>query len=68
MDNSVAIIWSLLFGSIGIGFFIYGKRQRQIVPLAVGITLFIYPYFISNVYLLVFIGLALLVLPYYVRL
>jgi hypothetical protein len=67
MEGTSLLIWGMLFGAIGLGFFIYGKNQRAIVPLFTGIALFIFPYFISNVYMLVSIGFILVVLPYFVR-
>jgi len=62
------LVWGMLFGSIGFGFFIYGKKQSAIVPLLTGIVLFVFPYFISDVYLLVIVGLILISLPYFIRL
>jgi len=58
----------LLFGSIGLGFFIYGKKQRAVVPLVCGIVLILFPYFVSNVTLLVGIGVLLVAIPYFLRL
>ena len=66
MDTS-SLLWGLLFGSIGLGFFIYGKRQKAVVPLVCGLVLMIFPYFISNAILLVAIGVALVALPYFFR-
>ncbi len=65
--NMPQLLWGLLFGSIGLGFFIYGKKQKAVVPLFCGLGLMIYPYFVSNAYLLVAVGAALTVLPYFVR-
>lgn len=62
------LVWGMLFGSIGFGFFIYGKKQSAIVPLLTGIVLFVFPYFISDVYLLVIVGLILISLPYFIKL
>ena len=31
MNNSALMIWSVLFGAIGLGFFTYGSRQKAIV-------------------------------------
>jgi len=67
MEGTSLLIWGMLFGSIGFGFFAYGKRQKAVVPLIAGIALFIFPYFMPNVYLLVSIGAFLVVLPYFVR-
>lgn len=68
MGGTGVLIWGMVFGAIGFGFYLYGKRQRAPVPLVVGIALFIVPYFISNVYLLVGVGALLMALPYFVRL
>jgi hypothetical protein len=57
----------LLFGSVGLGFFLYGKKQQAVVPLLCGLALMVFPYFVSNTILLVTIGLALIALPYFVR-
>jgi predicted membrane protein len=61
------LLWGLLFSSIGLAFFIYGKRQRAVVPLICGLTLMIFPYFVTNVYLLVGIGVVLIAIPYFLR-
>ena len=66
METS-SLLWGLLFGSIGLGFFIYGKQQKVVVPLLCGLALMIFPYFISNTILLVGIGLGLVALPYFLR-
>ena len=65
--NTAVLIWGLIFGSIGVGFCIYGKKQRAVVPLCAGVALCIFPYFVSNVYGLVAIGLVLVAIPYFVR-
>ncbi len=66
LDTS-GLLWGVLFGSIGLGFFVYGKKQRAIVPLVCGLALLIFPYFVSNTFLLVGGGMALMAIPYFVR-
>ena len=66
MDVGV-LLWGLLFSSIGLGFFLYGRKQRAVVPLVCGLVLMIYPYFIPNVIALVVIGVALSAVPYFFR-
>ena len=61
------LLWGLLFSSAGLAFFIYGRKQRQMVPLFCGLALMVYPYFISNTVLLVTVGIVLLAVPYFVR-
>jgi hypothetical protein len=66
--NTSSLLWGLLFGSIGMGFLIYGRRQRAVVPLLCGLALIVFPYFVSNNILLIVIGVALMAIPYFVRL
>jgi len=67
MAGTSLLIWGMVFGAIGLGFFTYGKKQKAAVPLFTGIALFMFPYFISNVYMLVIVGVLLVALPYFVR-
>jgi hypothetical protein len=68
MGSVASLLWGLLFGSIGFGFFLFGKKQRAVVPLVCGLALMVFPYFITNVTLLVVIGLLLMAIPYFFRL
>jgi len=61
------LLWGVLFSSIGLGFFIYGRKQKANVPFTCGIILIIYPYFISNTMLLVLIGSILTAIPFLIR-
>ena len=61
------LLWGLLFGSVGLGFFVYGKKQRAVVPLVCGLALMAFPYFVSNTMLVVVIGIVLMAIPYFLR-
>ncbi len=65
--NESWLLWGLLFGSIGLGFFVYGKKQKAVVPMVCGLALMIFPYFISNTIVLVASGAMLIAVPYFVR-
>ncbi|VAX12730.1 hypothetical protein MNBD_GAMMA24-1606 [hydrothermal vent metagenome] len=67
MEDPSLLLWGVIFGGIGLGFFTYGKKQKAVVPLLTGIALFIFPYFISNVYALVLVGSALVAMPYIIK-
>jgi hypothetical protein len=66
--TTASLFWGLLFGSIGVGFVIYGHRQRAVVPLLCGLALIVVPYLVSNSILLVVIAVVLMALPYFFRL
>ncbi len=65
--NTASLLWGVLFGSIGLGFFVYGKRQRAVVPLVCGLALMVFPYFVSGALAQVAIGTTLMALPFFIR-
>jgi hypothetical protein len=67
LGSTAVLLWGLLFGSIGFGFFLYGKKQKAVVPLITGIALCVVPYFIADVYALVIVGVILMAIPFFVR-
>ena len=60
-------MWGVMFGSIGLGFFMYGKKQKAVIPFLSGIGLMALPYFISNIFLLVATGIVFIVLPFVIK-
>jgi hypothetical protein len=67
MNNTSTLIWGVILGSIGLGFLVYGKKQKAIIPLFSGIGLMLVPYFISNMYILILSGIVLVALPYIIK-
>jgi hypothetical protein len=61
-------MWGFLFGTIGFAFFTYGRKQRVPVPMVCGLLLMVFPYVVTNVYLMVVLGITLMVIPYFLRL
>jgi predicted membrane protein len=66
--SAASLLWGLIFGAIGFGFFTYGRKQASVVPLLCGLALMIFPYFVSNTFVLVALGVVLIATPYFVRL
>ncbi len=67
MGNATSFFWGFLFGTVGLGYFIYGKKQAKMIPLVVGIALMVFPYFITDPVFILIVGCVLMVIPYYVR-
>ena len=65
--TTVQLLWGVLFGSIGFGYVLYGRKQRAIVPFLCGLVLMVIPYFILNTVLLALTGAAITAVPYFVR-
>ena len=66
-DAMAGLWWGMLFGAIGMGYCVYGKRQSAPIPLVCGIALLVFPWFVSNPWLMVFIGAALMAIPRFIR-
>jgi hypothetical protein len=56
---------SLIWGSIGVGYFIYGKKQSSWPPMAGGLLMMVASYFASSVWLMSLICLALIAAVYF---
>ncbi|NRH26709.1 MULTISPECIES: hypothetical protein [Pseudomonas] len=65
--DTASLLWGLLFGSIGLGYAIYGKKQRSAVPFVCGLLLMGLPYFIESVVLMVAVCAVVAALPYFFR-
>jgi len=68
MLDPTYIFVSLIFSSIGLGYFIYGKKQKNKISFYSGIGLMVYPYFIANLIMLVIAGVVLMLLPRFIQL
>jgi hypothetical protein len=55
---------SLIWGSIGIGYFIYGKRQQSWVPMVGGVLMIATSYLVSSALVMSLICAGLMALVY----
>ena len=67
LNSGLGFIVYVVFGAVGLGYFVYGKKQKMIVPLVCGTCLMFYPYFVSSPVLLVTTGCILLGIPYFIK-
>jgi len=67
VNSEASLIWGILFGSFGLAYFVYGKKQKKIMPLLCGVGLMIFPYFVTNATLIGIIGLLLVAIPWFIR-
>ena len=61
------LLSGVLLGSLGIGYFIYGKRQGHLLALCCGLLLCGVPYFIDSLGLLWLVSIPLLLLPWFIE-
>ena len=68
MLDTTTILLGVLFGSIGFGYYIYGKRQAHPVARYTGIALMVFPYVIEDAFAVVLVGMLLMSSPYFLKL
>src|SRR4051812_41515955 len=61
------LMLSMLFGSIGAGMFMYGKKAGRMVALGAGLGLIILPYFITNLLVMAIVCCVMMGLPWIIR-
>ena len=54
MDSEASLMWGVIFGAVGLAYFVYGKKQQRFVPLFCGIGLMAFTRF-SIMFLLAYI-------------
>jgi hypothetical protein len=64
MDGTT-LFMALLLGSIGMGYAMYGRRQRRGAALLSGVLLMVVPYFVASAWLVGLIGVGLMALPFF---
>lgn len=61
------LLASFLFGMVGLGMFLFGKKSGRFVPMGSGLALMSVPYVVTNLLVLLTIGAALVAMPWIVR-
>lgn len=67
LPSAADLFASLLFGIVGFAAYRYGKKAGSLSPMAIGVTLMVYPYFVSQTWLLYAIGFVLCAALYLFR-
>lgn len=59
-----ALVLGMIWGAIGTGYFIYGKKQSRFIFLICGIVLCVFPMLVTNNTASLIIGLLMCILPF----
>jgi len=62
--NTTTLFLGLIFGSIGMGFLIYGRKQKHGIALLSGVALCALPYLVSDILFITLIGAGVMALPF----
>jgi hypothetical protein len=66
MDTST-LFAGVFFGALGMGYIVYGRKQKRGIALLSGILLCGLPYFIGNIFLLVIASIVAAALPFFIQ-
>ena len=55
-----SLLLSIVISGIGFVAFMYGRKQKRLPHMVAGLALMVYPYFVSNVWLMLGIAVAML--------
>ena len=61
MLSPLNIFGTIIFGAIGMAALVYGKKAGLLYPMLIGAALMIYPYFVTQTWLLYGVGILLTV-------
>ena len=64
MFDASFLFASLLWGSIGFGYFIYGKKQGSWVPMVGGIVMIAVSYIVGSALIMSLLSIGIIVLVY----
>lgn len=67
MGDDNFILLAGLLSAVGLGYLVYGKKQRRAVAVLSGVGLCVLPYFISGLWILAALSLGLMALPFFIK-
>lgn len=65
--DATTLYAGVILGSVGLGYLVYGRKQKNPIALISGVALCGIPYFVSNILLLAAAGIALIAMPFLIR-
>jgi hypothetical protein len=66
MDPTKLFI-EFLFGMVGTGYFMYGRKAGNMVALCCGLGLGIFPYFVDRMAFILLVGGSLIAIPFVLK-
>lgn len=65
MFNANYLFASLIWGSVGVGYFIYGKKQSSWVPMTGGAAMIVMSYFVDSALLMSLLCIGVMAAVYF---
>ncbi len=67
MFNTHFLFASLIWGSIGLGYFIYGKKQSSLSPMIGGVLLIAVSFLVGSALVMSLVCIGLVIAVYFLR-
>ena len=61
------MIWGLFISLVGFAYYRYGKKMQLTLPILVGVSLMLAPYFMTNLLVLIGVSAALMLFPFIIK-
>ncbi|KEF33164.1 hypothetical protein D777_00172 [Marinobacter nitratireducens] len=68
MSDTWFLVFGLIFTSIGLAYFVYGRKQSNLMARMSGIGLMFFPYLVDDIYVFFGVGIVLMALPKFIEL
>ena len=65
--DATTLFAGVMFGALGLGYIVYGRKQKNGIALLSGFVLCGLPYFVSNIYFLLIASIVFAALPFVIR-
>ena len=66
--NETHLLIGLLLSAVGIGYLVYGRRQRAPICFVAGLGLMLIPFFVDSTMTLLLAGAGMAAVPFLIRL
>ena len=67
MGSGNFLFLSFLFGTIGVAYLMYAKKQQKWMAFLSGLGLCAFTYFFTNMVFIIVVGIMLMILPFVIR-
>ena len=65
--DATTLFSGVMLGALGLGYIVYGRKQRNGIALLAGFVLCGLPYFVSNIYFLLVASIVFAALPFVIH-
>ena len=65
--DTTTLFAGVMFSALGLGYIVYGRKQRNGIALLSGCVLCGLPYLVSNIYFLLIASIVFAALPFVIR-